>query len=51
MQQQLMQQHTGAFNTTSVTTDHIQQYLDENKALILNILENQSTGKFSECAE
>ncbi|KAJ9564947.1 hypothetical protein OSB04_000913 [Centaurea solstitialis] len=39
------------FNTTSVTTDHIQQYLDENKALILNILENQNTGKFSECAE
>nr|GEW26063.1 GRF1-interacting factor 1-like [Tanacetum cinerariifolium] len=35
----------------SITTDHIQQYLDENKALILNILENQNTGKFSECAE
>ncbi|XP_076936636.1 GRF-interacting factor 1-like [Bidens hawaiensis] len=52
-QQQQQQQHTGAFNNTStcVTTDHIQQYLDENKALILNILENQSTGKFSECAE
>ncbi|KAI3506844.1 hypothetical protein L1887_21417 [Cichorium endivia] len=42
---------TGAFNTTNITTDHIQQYLDENKALILNILENQNTGKFSECAE
>ncbi|XP_076944174.1 GRF-interacting factor 1-like [Bidens hawaiensis] len=53
MMQQQQQQHTGAFNNTStfVTTDHIQQYLDENKALILNILENQSTGKFSECAE
>ncbi|KAL8224935.1 hypothetical protein R6Q57_017492 [Mikania cordata] len=58
MQQQLMHQmmqqqqlHTPAFNNISVTTDHIQQYLDENKALILNILENQSTGKFSECAE
>ncbi|XP_071738191.1 GRF-interacting factor 1-like [Rutidosis leptorrhynchoides] len=55
-QQQLMhqmqQQPTGAFNTTSsITTDHIQQYLDENKALILNILENQNTGKFTECAE
>ncbi|CAH1450287.1 unnamed protein product [Lactuca virosa] len=42
---------TAAFNTTTITTDHIQQYLDENKAQILNILENQSTGKFSECAE
>ncbi|XP_023733372.1 GRF1-interacting factor 1 isoform X2 [Lactuca sativa] len=59
MQHQLMHQMqhrptptpTGAFNTTTITTDHIQQYLDENKALILNILENQSTGKFSECAE
>ncbi|XP_024981968.1 GRF1-interacting factor 1-like isoform X3 [Cynara cardunculus var. scolymus] len=55
MQQQLMhqmqQQQQQHFNTTSVTTDHIQQYLDENKALILNILENQNTGKFSECAE
>lgn len=57
MQQQLMhqmqqQQPTGAFNTTtSITTDHIQQYLDENKALILNILENQNAGKFTECAE
>ncbi|KAI3678835.1 hypothetical protein L6452_38139 [Arctium lappa] len=53
-QQQLMhqmQQQQQHFNTTSVTTDHIQQYLDENKALILNILENQNTGKFSECAE
>ncbi|KAK1412605.1 hypothetical protein QVD17_33988 [Tagetes erecta] len=51
MQQQQQYQHTTAFNNTCVTTDHIQQYLDENKALILNILENQSTGKFSECAE
>lgn len=46
-----MHQQQQHFNTTSVTTDHIQQYLDENKALILNILENQNTGKFSECAE
>lgn len=49
--QQQQQMHTGAYNTTSVTTDHIQQYLDENKALILNILENQNTGRFNECAE
>nr|XP_043636271.1 GRF1-interacting factor 1-like [Erigeron canadensis] len=54
MQQQQHQhhnQHPGAFSTSSITTDHIQQYLDENKALILNILENQNNGKFTECAE
>ncbi|WOG94893.1 hypothetical protein DCAR_0314190 [Daucus carota subsp. sativus] len=55
MQQQLMQQQQatrgGAYNTTSITTDHIQQYLDENKSLILRILENQSSGKLGECAE
>lgn len=27
------------------------QYLDENKSWILKIIENQSTGKLSECAE
>ncbi|KAL8092606.1 GRF-interacting factor 1-like [Apium graveolens] len=60
MQQQLMQQQHqqqqqatrgGAYNTTSITTDHIQQYLDENKSLILRILENQNSGKLGECAE
>ncbi|EPS62268.1 hypothetical protein M569_12524, partial [Genlisea aurea] len=33
------------------TTDHIQQYLDENKSLILKIVESQNSGKISECAE
>lgn len=34
-----------------VTTDIIQQYLDENKQLILAILDNQNSGKADECAE
>ncbi|CAL9029379.1 unnamed protein product, partial [Prunus brigantina] len=29
----------------------IYQYLDENKSLILKIIESQNTGKLSECAE
>ncbi|KAI3816886.1 hypothetical protein L1987_10670 [Smallanthus sonchifolius] len=39
------------YPTNSVTTDHIQQYLDENKSLILKIVESQNAGKMSECAE
>ncbi|KVI05137.1 SSXT-like protein [Cynara cardunculus var. scolymus] len=39
------------YPTNSVTTDHIQQYLDENKSLILKIVESQNTGKITECAE
>ncbi|KAL9235142.1 hypothetical protein vseg_009930 [Gypsophila vaccaria] len=38
-------------NTNNVTTDHIQQYLDENKSLILKIVESQNSGKLNECAE
>ncbi|KAF8394313.1 hypothetical protein HHK36_020520 [Tetracentron sinense] len=53
MQQHLMQMQPmmAAYSPNSVTTDHIQQYLDENKSLILKILENQNSGKLSECAE
>lgn len=29
----------------------ILQYLDENKSLILKIVESQNSGKMSECAE
>lgn len=36
---------------TNVTTEQIQKYLDDNKKLILAILENQNLGKLSECAE
>ncbi|XP_076946185.1 GRF1-interacting factor 1-like [Bidens hawaiensis] len=39
------------YPTNSVTTDHIQQYLDENKSLILKIVESQNAGKMAECAE
>lgn len=46
-----MQPMMGSYNSNNVTTDHIQQYLDENKSLILKILENQNAGKLSECAE
>ncbi|CAA6662836.1 unnamed protein product [Spirodela intermedia] len=53
MQQQLMQQHpmmAYANHPGNVTTDLIQQYLDENKQLILAILDNQNSGKLDECA-
>ncbi|RVW53515.1 GRF1-interacting factor 1 [Vitis vinifera] len=54
MQQHLMQMQpmmAGSHNLSSITTDHIQQYLDENKSLILKILESQNSGKLSECAD
>ncbi|KAL3649762.1 hypothetical protein CASFOL_006165 [Castilleja foliolosa] len=53
MQQHLMQMQPimAAYYPTNVTTDHIQQYLDENKSLILRIVESQNSGKLSECAE
>lgn len=40
----------GYASSTTVTTDLIQQYLDENKQLILAILDNQNNGKVEECA-
>ncbi|XP_076959079.1 GRF1-interacting factor 1-like [Bidens hawaiensis] len=52
-QQHLMQMQPmmAAYYPTNVTTDHIQQYLDENKSLILKIVESQNSGKMAECAE
>ncbi|KAL8551917.1 hypothetical protein ACS0TY_000821 [Phlomoides rotata] len=52
-QQHLMQMQPmmAAYYPGNVTTDHIQQYLDENKSLILKIVESQNSGKMSECAE
>ncbi|KAL3520937.1 hypothetical protein ACH5RR_019086 [Cinchona calisaya] len=52
-QQHLMQMQPmmAAYYPSNVTTDHIQQYLDENKSLILKIVESQNSGKLSECAE
>lgn len=35
----------------SITTEQIQKYLDENKKLILAILDNQNLGKLAECAQ
>ncbi|XP_011043713.1 PREDICTED: GRF1-interacting factor 3-like [Populus euphratica] len=34
----------------SITTEQIQKYLEENKQLIMAILENQNKGNVSECA-
>lgn len=54
MQQHLMQMQpmmAAYASPNQVTTDIIQQYLDENKQLILAILENQNSGKADECAE
>ncbi|CAI5986082.1 unnamed protein product [Closterium sp. NIES-64] len=34
-----------------ITTELIQKYLDENKQLILAILDNQNLGKLNECAQ
>ncbi|CAI0397571.1 unnamed protein product [Linum tenue] len=34
----------------NVTTEQIQKYLDDNKQLIMAILEHQSVGKFAECS-
>ncbi|XP_019420171.1 PREDICTED: GRF1-interacting factor 3-like [Lupinus angustifolius] len=40
-----------SFPPTSITTEQIQKYLDENKKLILAILDNQNLGKLAECAQ
>lgn len=45
-----MQPHMGSYPAHNVTTEIIQKYLDENKQLILAILDNQNLGKMSECA-
>ncbi|OIW04573.1 hypothetical protein TanjilG_20929 [Lupinus angustifolius] len=40
-----------SFPPSSITTEQIQKYLDENKKLILAILDNQNLGKLAECAQ
>ncbi|CAM8931949.1 unnamed protein product [Rhodiola kirilowii] len=52
-QQHLMQMQPimSAYYPNTITSDHIQQYLDENKSLILKIVESQNSGKLNECAE
>ncbi|CAM8887087.1 unnamed protein product [Rhodiola kirilowii] len=51
MQQQQQQQMMPAMPPAIMTTDQIQKCLDENKKLILAILENQNLGKLTECAQ
>ncbi|KAJ6792925.1 GRF1-interacting factor 2-like [Iris pallida] len=51
-----MQQHQqmpamGTMAPVAISTEQIQKYLDENKQLILAILDNQNLGKLSECAQ
>ncbi|XP_039008356.1 GRF1-interacting factor 3-like [Hibiscus syriacus] len=40
-----------SFPPNNITTEQIQKYLDENKKLILAILDNQNLGKLAECAQ
>ncbi|VVB06897.1 unnamed protein product [Arabis nemorensis] len=40
-----------SFPPTNITTEQIQKCLDENKTLIMAILENQNLGKLAECAQ
>lgn len=40
-----------SFPSASITTEQIQKYLDENKTLILAILDHQNLGKLAECAQ
>ncbi|KAJ7982436.1 GRF1-interacting factor like [Quillaja saponaria] len=40
-----------SFPPTNITTEQIQKCLDENKKLILAILDNQNLGKLAECAQ
>lgn len=40
-----------SFPPVNITTEQIQKYLDENKKLIMAILDNQNLGKLAECAQ
>ncbi|EEF32413.1 GRF1-interacting factor 3 [Ricinus communis] len=40
-----------SYPPANITTEQIQKYLDENKKLILAILDNQNLGKLAECAQ
>ncbi|ONK65404.1 uncharacterized protein A4U43_C07F36750 [Asparagus officinalis] len=41
----------GSVPPAGITTEQIQKYLDENKQLILAILDNQNMGRLGECAQ
>ncbi|KAJ6816706.1 GRF1-interacting factor 2-like [Iris pallida] len=51
MQQQQPQQMMGSMAPVAISTEQIQKYLEENKQLILAILDNQNLGKLAECAQ
>ncbi|KAI3908348.1 hypothetical protein MKX01_027370 [Papaver californicum] len=54
MQQQFMQMQpmmAAGYNPNNLTTEQIQQYLEENKRLIIKILEDRNNGNVSELAE
>ncbi|KAK9672375.1 hypothetical protein RND81_12G096700 [Saponaria officinalis] len=54
MQQQQSSQMFGMPSqqpTTLISTEQIQKYLDENKQLIMAIMESQNLGKINECAQ
>ncbi|KAK6918199.1 SS18, N-terminal, partial [Dillenia turbinata] len=40
-----------SFPPNNITTEQIQKFLDDNKKLILAILDNQNLGKLAECAQ
>ncbi|KAL3356077.1 hypothetical protein AABB24_016971 [Solanum stoloniferum] len=40
-----------SFPSPNITTEQIQKYLDENKTLILAIMDHQNLGKLAECAQ
>ncbi|XP_071716271.1 GRF1-interacting factor 3-like [Rutidosis leptorrhynchoides] len=42
---------SASYPPTNITTDQIQKFLDENKQLILAIMNNQNLGKLAECAQ
>ncbi|KAJ9546245.1 hypothetical protein OSB04_025952 [Centaurea solstitialis] len=46
-----MQQHHPKLSPNAITTEQIQKCLDDNKNLIIAIMENQKLGKFQECAQ
>ncbi|XP_059301538.1 GRF1-interacting factor 3-like isoform X1 [Lycium ferocissimum] len=50
-QPQQMMPVMSTFPQTNITTEQIQKYLDENKTLILAILDHQNLGKLAECAQ
>ncbi|XP_047050376.1 GRF1-interacting factor 2-like isoform X2 [Lolium rigidum] len=51
MQQAMPMPAAGMPPAAGLSTEQIQKYLDENKQLILAILENQNLGKLAECAQ